>query len=202
MKLRGEEYGPICPGSGGLGFFGDPKRPEYWFHRWFKWFGLLWAGCTFVAKTMTLHKNVGNMPMKADGITPRDFKPDCIWMSHRHGIALNSVGLSNPGCRALLADGRWQARTEPFMLSFMPIGKDRAERFKETQEFVEILSAELPKFKAPVALQVNLSCPNTEHAAASLEEHLCLLDVLEKLGIPLVPKITVEYPVDIVYVVN
>src|SRR4051794_20119064 len=96
-------------------------------------FGLRFDEATFVAKTTTVEPRAGNMPLK--GTTPREWKPRCIAVNVREAAVLNAVGLSGPGLEALLADGRWQARTDPFFLSFMAVEADPAERLAKAGVF-------------------------------------------------------------------
>jgi len=58
--MRGIDFGPVWGASGVLGFFGE----GYWYHRYWKPFGLNFSGVTFVAKTTTLKERSGNMPLK------------------------------------------------------------------------------------------------------------------------------------------
>ena len=168
MKLRGIDFGSILDASGAEGFFGEGYRH----HKLLGPFGPNFLGCTFVAKTTTLEYCKGNMPMREDGITPVELRPRCILPNFRHGnirlsarmfrdcYMLNAVGLSGPGADALFRDGRWQARTTPFFLSFMAIAKTAEERAEELKRFVRLFASYLPQFHAPVGLQVNKSCPN------------------------------------------
>ena len=192
MKLRGIDFGAVTGSSGIQGFFNE----GYAYHRVYKRLfprGFSFGGMTFVAKTTTLEPRKGNMPLRKDGITPVELKPACIVVTPRSflkGAALNAVGLSGPGARALLADGRWQARTDSFFISFMSVGKTKSERYLELMSFVDLLQPELPKFKGKVGLQINFSCPNVGLHTESLVDEICLaLQTAGRLGIPLVPKI-------------
>jgi dihydroorotate dehydrogenase len=110
----------------------------------------------------------------------------------RKGIAINAVGLSNFGIARALAKGAWQRRTEPFMLSFMPISRSAEDRLAETAAYLSHLRDALPSFRAPLALQVNLSCPNTGEDLRELEEEAAdILRILTRLEIPLLPKFNV-----------
>ncbi len=126
MKLRGIDFGCVTDASGVRGFFGEGYRT----HRLLKPFGLDFRGSTFVAKTCTLAPRAGNMPLRGDW-TPRKLLPDCVVTRWGQGAVLNAVGLSNPGAEALFNDGRWQARKEPFFISFMPIEDDALRRADE-----------------------------------------------------------------------
>jgi len=191
MELRGINFGPVWGASGVQGFFGE----GYWYHKWIP--GLNFKNCTFVAKTTTLAPRPGNMPLEADGITPKEWKPKCIVVKFRKGVALNAVGLSGPGAMALLDTGRWQARTKPFFLSFMSVEKTAESRQEELRVFVRLLRAYLPEFKAPVGLQINYSCPNVGLHVEELVTEVCQgLKIASALEIPLVPKFNVLLPVE------
>ncbi|HEY4514698.1 MAG TPA: hypothetical protein VJJ22_00895 [Candidatus Paceibacterota bacterium] len=185
MNLRGIEFGRVWGASGVQGFFGE----GYWYHKWLKPFGLDFHGATFVAKTTTLKARAGNMPLRKDW-TPRELLPRCIKVYPGRGIALNSVGISGPGAEALLRDGRWQRRREPFFLSFMSVASSASERNKELEQFIELLAGYLPSFRAPIGLQINFSCPNVGvHSDDLREEIVRALDIAGALEIPLVPKL-------------
>lgn len=193
MRLRGIDFGGVTGQSGVQGFFGEGYR----FHRFWRPFGLNFKGMTFVAKTTTLEPRRGNMPLRVD-FTPREFRPQCIAVNFRKAAVLNSVGLSGPGAWALLATGKWQARREPFFLSFMPVAKSGAERLEELRDFVALLLENLGGFRAPVGLQLNFSCPNTGHALTELTEEIGeALEIAAVLDIPLMPKLNLLVPVEV-----
>lgn len=194
MILRNKEYGSIAGASGIQGFFEE----GYPFHaRFRRIFGRRFSfnGMTFTAKTMTLNSRTGNMPLQSDCLTPVEMRPKCIycppslWLK---GAALNAVGLSNAGSEWLLAQSRWQERTDNFFLSFMSVEKRVEDRIREFKVFCEILKSHLPRFKGGPALQHNLSCPNVGLHGGSdelLYEAMECIDEAQKLGIPYVPKI-------------
>lgn len=190
--IRGIDFGAAWCASGARGWFGE----GYWFHRFVP--GLNWEGSTFVAKTTTLEAREGNTPLKSDW-TPKGLLPKSIVVYPFAGAALNAVGLSGPGAQALLETGRWQARTEPFFLSFMAVGATKAERFEEAKKFSRLLMRHREEFRAPFGLQVNLSCPN---ASLDLDELVSesaeFLDyVTERLeGVPIVAKVNALFPTE------
>lgn len=185
MKLRDIEFGSVLDASGVRGFFGEGYR----YHQMVPF--LDFEGATFVAKTTTLLPRQGNMPLRED-FTPADFMPACVIAKPSKGVALNAIGLSGPGAEALFARGAWQERTEPFFLSFMPVEAEFAKRMDEVNAFAAIFKSHLPKFRAPVALQVNLSCPNVGHRSDDfVRESIFTLAHLEQLGVPLMAKFSV-----------
>jgi len=190
LKLRNIKFGNVLVASGAQGFFGE----GYWYHKWGRPFGLNFTGATFVAKTTTLYARAGNMPLHPD-FTPRDRMPKCIVVKPWKGVALNSVGLSGPGAEALLETGQWQARKEPFMLSFMSVAPTAPHRISELVRFVDLLRERLHEFRAPVGLQVNYSCPNVGlHPGDLVNEVMTGLDMAHDLGIPIMPKFNVLLP--------
>lgn len=197
MYLRKTDFGKAIGASGVQGFFsGD----EYLYHRVLKHMpGFSFKGLTFVAKTMTLEPKAGNAKLKKDGVSMADVFPDCIYPMHLRGIALNAVELSNIGAQALLEKNIWQQRTNPFMLSFMAVGETKKKRLEEIRNFVELLLLHLSEFKTKIALQINVSCPNTEHGQIELiEEVIPYLDIASKLYIPLIPKINLTLSQEVV----
>jgi len=160
-KIGGISFGPVIGMSGVTGFF---TGKEYPYHALFRKIvpGFAWAMERMVpcAKTTTLLKRVGNMPLGWN-YRPVEFLPRCIICGprqFRYGVALNAVSLSGPGAQALLDDGRWQDMAEPFFLSFMSVAETVEDQIEEFRLFARMLVKE--QFKAKVALQINLSCPN------------------------------------------
>lgn len=193
MNLRGIHFRPVFNAAGAQGFFGE----GYPFHRWWKLLGLTYKGCGFVAKTTTLHKRPGNMPLKDDGITPQEWRPRCIVVKPFKGVVLNSVGLSGRGAKALLDDGRWQKRTgDPFFLSFMSVQATSSERLDELKEFVALLQPYLDGFSELFGLEMNYSCPNAGIDPSSLVNEVGQsLNVAAALRIPLQCKFNALVPV-------
>ncbi len=195
MKLKGIDFGKAIGASGIQGFFSENEykyHHKWWYKRIMGLLGYSLEGMTFCAKTMTLFANKGNAELEDDGVTLKEFLPDCIKPYIWHGIALNAVGLSNIGAHGLLRKNIWQERTKPFMLSFMAIGKTKEERLTELEEFVDVLKFFLLNFKAKIALQINVSCPNMGHNQDELiDEIIPFLETASVLGIPLVPKLNI-----------
>lgn len=194
MNLRGIELGPCLDASGLRGLDG---RTGYWFH-YLLVIGKLWfnfTGSTPVGKTMTEPPTEGNMPLKKKyPFLPMEWFPKCIWVSLWHGIALNFVGLTNPGAEVLL---RYD---QPIVISFMSIAKTHAGRLAEARAFTDRLAiwiAKRPGVK--IVLQLNVSCPNAGHDPADLlHEALLILGIVEVLGIPVMVKVNVLAPVEMV----
>ncbi|MFA5935496.1 MAG: hypothetical protein WC787_01415 [Patescibacteria group bacterium] len=194
MHLRGINYGHVIASSGTRGFFDE----GYTYHKL-----PIWKGgaehlkqATFVAKTVTLHENVGNMPLTWT-YQPRDFMPKCIVVKPFEGAVLNAVGLSNFGIKAMLADKRWQERTDNFFISFMCLQKTAPLRLAELRTFVTFLIKELPNFKGKVALEINYSCPNVGlHQDELVSEVTKGLEIASVLNIPLVPNFNALLPVE------
>lgn len=193
-------FSPIFCAPGSLGFFGE----GYPWHRFAKLAGMTFEGATFVAKTATLKPLVGNMPLKPDGLTPKELKPKCIEVYPASGHVLNAVGLSNVGFWKLFHEARWQERREPFMLSFMPKGDSIEEKVKECRGFVhdflfQFFNRPHGCFAADFAIQVNFACPNTGADPASfiqeVDEILESMQELRAAGIPLVCNFNALVPV-------
>lgn len=204
MKLRGINFGPVLDAAGVRGFFGEGYRH----HEFLGPLGPNFAGSTFVAKTTTLEARRGNMPMREDGITAKEWFPKCIfpnfrpgnialsWKMFLGGYMLNAVGLSGPGAEALFKTKRWQERKTPFFVSFMSVKKNRNERLAELEEFVGMFKTNLPNFQGPVGLQMNYSCPNAGINPDTLVEEVTDgLEIVASLGISLMPKFNVLAPV-------
>lgn len=194
MQLRGHEYGGLFCAPGARGFFGE----GYPFHRYWRLFGMTWSGTSFVAKTTTLHARLGNMPLREDGITPREPRPKCIAVKPLSGHVVNAVGLSGPGARVLFETGRWQRLAAPFMLSFMAVSQTKDERMEELQEYVRLAKRHLPNFRAPVAQQLNFACPNAGLYPDELGEEIGeALEIAAEMGVPLVPNFNPVVPLKV-----
>ncbi|MDQ1344231.1 MAG: dh protein [Patescibacteria group bacterium] len=192
-------FSPIFCAPGALGFF----REGYPWHRVAKLLGMTFEGTSFVAKTATLHPLVGNMPLKKDGLTPKEIKPKCIEVYPRSGHVLNAVGLSNMGFWKMFFDGRWQAMREPFMLSFMPKGNTVEEKVAECQGLVhdflyQYYQRPYGRFSADFAWQVNFACPNTGTDPAcfiaEVPDVLKAFQPLRLAGIPIVANFNALVP--------
>jgi len=167
MILRGTDYGRCFDMSGVRGFFGE----GYAYHKFWKPFGLTFKGSTFTAKTTTLLPWEGHLPLDPkDRITPLEFIPDCIKFDIIGGYALNAVDLSGPGLEFLLETGRWQARTRPWVFSYMSVAPKFAERLDELRQAVRMLKSFLPTFNSIFIFQQNLTCPNVEGMTHEVNE--------------------------------
>ncbi len=187
MRLRGIDFGNALGASGVQGFFGE----GYWFHKPWAPLGLDFRGATFVAKTATLLAREGNMRLGAD-LGPAEYFPDCVRMKPARGVALNAIGLSNPGLPVLLGMGEWQRRTDPFLLSIMSLAGTPEARLDEMKAMIDLIGMHKDTFDAPIGLQINLSCPNTDHKPSELiRESAKILEVAGKLGIPVMPKYSI-----------
>lgn len=193
MKLRGIDFGHILGASGVQGFFGE----GYWFHKYLKPFGLDFEGMTFVAKTTTFNPRTGNMTLDTNFQSKYLF-PNCIVVKPFKGIVLNSVGLSGPGAEVLLKAGQWQKIEKPFFISFISVSDHRHKRLDELREFVRLFKEHLPNFASPVGLQLNFFCPNVLHVCETVDEIYDSLSIASTLDIPLMPKLNVLFPLELV----
>lgn len=192
MKLRNVEFGRAWNAAGARNFFGNGYRA----HRRLGPLRPRWEGSTFVAKTTTLAPREGNMPLH--GTEPLELAPKCIKVNFRKAAVLNAVGLSGPGLCELLGTGLWQARTEPFLLSFMATAQDHMDRFDEAKHFAERLAAVRNSFRAPFGIELNYSCPNVgmSHEYLAGEALGALSTLAYHLdGVPLVVKLNALVPV-------
>lgn len=204
MKNRSfNPFGPVWGASGVQGFFGEGYPFHDPLHRLCP--GFSFRGMSFVAKTTTQNPRLGNMPL--DGITPRERLPQCVWVSHRRGIALNAVGLSNPGLEALLVEGMfpnvtpWQKRTDPFQISLMSLQGSVEERVRETTENLALLSRVSSDFwTEEFGIQLNISCPNVDISHSSIDDTIIeiskSLDTARDIlpGIKIIIKLSPTFP--------
>lgn len=191
-KINNIDFGPIWVMSGLLNFYG-----QGWpYHKILKIFGINFKLTTFVSKTITISPRKGNMPLKKN-LMPVELIPKSVYLNFLHKYALNAVSLSGPGAEIILTSHELHKRTEPFQLSFMSVANSGKERLEELSKFIKIIVREKDKFKAPIGLQLNVTCPNTEHDNPALKEILKMLDRCEPLvlkDIAIILKISVEMP--------
>lgn len=196
-KQRLEPFRNVWGASGVQNIFPDAGWPyHHWWRRIFGWF-FSFKGLTSVAKTVTADHRDGNMPLKDDGVTPKEFFPACIvanlWQ-FLLGVMLNAVGLSNRGVDWAIREGKWQALRDPFMISVMAVGRTREERREEMNKITRSLQPMIRQLRAVVGIQLNVSCPNTEHRMPQdsfVEETFEHLDILSVLGVPIMVKINI-----------
>lgn len=196
MELRGIEFGNVFAASGTLNFFGD----GWWYHRLYR---LLFSGfkdlnnCTFISKTTTWDPRAGRMRLK-ENLQPKDLLPDCIKLYPIRGIILNAVSLSGPGAKKLFAIGKWQEINKIILISFMSVAETPEERLIESSNFKQLFKENLPLFKAPVGVELNVSCPNTDHDPRDLEkEVISTLKKFAELEIPISLKVNVFFDTDL-----
>lgn len=197
LHLRGIPFHHVFNSAGARGFGGE----GYPGHN----FGINFDGASLITKTVTFHPRIppqaGNMPLKADG-TPLEWKPKCIvvtpWM-FLNGATMNAVGLSNYGAEWLLNNPRLHEWPEPFLISFMAVGKTADERIEECRSFVRIVREYSRKFKSHFGFEINYTCAN-----AGLTKRISFAEIKESLavaasiGIPLVLKLNLLAPPEFV----
>lgn len=187
LTMRGRNYGSVFLSSGTVGFTGE----GYPHHKKFPWSFADFTGATPVFKTVTVHRNDGNMPLREDGMTPVESRPACIWVSPVSGTTLNAVGLSNFGIEFYLP--MWKDRRGVFGISVMSIKHTAAERITEMREIARILKQQLPQFIGHPFLEINFSCPNVGlNSTELIGEVTTVLELAASLGIPLIPNFSVE----------
>jgi len=205
MILRGINFGPVLQASGATNFHGR----GYWYHGPLRPFGLNFRGSTVVTKTTTLLARSGNMPLKADGATPKEWVPRCILRNKRKKIVLNAVGLSGKGLEFYIQTGWWQRFTEPFQISVMSLQTTPEGRQAELEGIFYRLAAakKYERFRADWGVQVNRSCPNGGLNPNDLiDEVMPMLEMAEKVlpaSVPLTLKFGPEvHPRSVIRIAN
>jgi len=181
MKLRSVDFGLVWDASGVRNFYGE----GYPHHKYLRPFGLDLAGSTLVAKTVPLNPRAGNLPYR-----------NCVIVKPFKGVALNAVGLPGLGAKAHFETGLWQNWKKAFFISFAPVDETSNGRISETKEFVEIFRKHLRDFKAPVGLQINISCMNIGSRTYDdlVWEVDQILNIAGSLGIPVILKFNILTP--------
>lgn len=207
IEINGVKLGNVFTASGARGWYGE----GYWHHKFFKWLlpGFDFTGSTFIAKTVTMQERmpkmnerggkVGNLPLNRQTLQPIESFPSCIKVSLFKGEVLNAVGLTGLKALDVFQRGGWQQIKEPFVISFMALGNTQEERQQETLDFCNIFRRYLSSFSVPIALQINISCPNTQHDVEDLSnDAIGQLDAAKILDIPVGLKINALTPIDAV----
>lgn len=192
MILRGINFGPVLQASGATNFYGHGhgRGHGWWYHSVLHYFGLDFSGSTVVTKTTTLLARLGNMPLRNDGVTPKEWVPKCIIRNRPKLCVLNAVGLSGPGLEHLINSGQWQRRTTPFQISVMSVQGTPEGRQTELEGIFYRLTAakKYEHFRADWGIQVNQSCPNGGLNPNDLIPEVApMLEMAEKTLPPSVP---------------
>lgn len=157
ITLRGAQFSPVWGASGVSNFH---SQIHYWFHWWLRPFGHDFTGTTDAAKTSTLPPRAGNMPLKEDGVTPKERFPRCIYVDRLLDLALNAVSLSGPGFEALIEMDLWQKLARDYQISLMSLAKTPEARLAELSECFRLVNYLAKQSRSPVGAQINGSCPN------------------------------------------
>lgn len=132
-------------------------------------------------------------------LQPVDSRPDCVRIDFLRDRMTNAVSLSGPGAKNLFSRQILQKRREKTVLSYMPVGKTKEERLAETRKYTDIVKANLPDFLAPVAQELNVTCPNTGHCSTDLfEEETDHLVIMREPNIPTILKLDVLVSIDFI----
>lgn len=131
--------------------------------------GYSWDNTGFVTKTATLFPRPGNMPLREDGQTPKEWLPRCIKVYPFSGHVLNAVGLSGPGLDEVLRMLHNEPPNGPFMLSIMCVGEDHPDELRRMLIKIAVFKK---TFNVPFLVQVNMGCPNTGEDPASFYAEL------------------------------
>lgn len=188
------DWGPVWDASGLRGLDG-----KGWDHSWvLRLLGLDLTGVTMVAKTTTTDYREGFTPFRTDDLRPTRVLPRSVIVDPIGCHTLNAWGLSGPGAAVVLERLVTQEITRNFQISYMPVGTlttTHEERLDQTRRFAAILKEKLPRF-APwlkIAIQFNVSCPNTGHDLDNLlretKQHLA---ILKETGLVVIVKSSVD----------
>ncbi|HLP86864.1 MAG TPA: hypothetical protein VK153_03265 [Candidatus Paceibacterota bacterium] len=189
---------PVIASSGLMGIVGEGYKYHKIFRILFPFlFSFKWI--TFQIKTITSNKREGNMRLWcADGITPIDFHPKCIYANFWKGYGVNNVSLSNPGIYTILNMGVLQKIEGELHLSIMLVEKELKKRIDEIVYIIAALSPELKNFRASkIFLHYNVSCPNTgDKLFLDGLKNEC--NLLKLLKLPLFLKVGWDFPVEVI----
>lgn len=149
-------FGKVYTASGVRGIDGK----GYWYDKFLHLVpGYNFANATFITKTVTVDARNGNLPLKPN-LQPIQKIPKCIKVYPFSGAMLNAVGVSSPGLKTVLDMNIWQQRTTSFLISIIPVRDTFEQRIEEMKIATNLIKSYLSSFQAPIAIQLNVSCPN------------------------------------------
>lgn len=186
LILRGTNFGNVL-GSNIFESLSETWYGKIWrlFHR------REWARMTYVSSATSLHPVMGHKHPRFVSSTLR-------------GHALVARRFANRGLLAQLQCEEWQQRTSPFLISFFSTKDSTKERLDEFCEFVVTLKENSSRFLAPIALEIDTTVNHRlqihDHEIL-VEELRQMLDFASKCDIPLIPKISIAVPKDVVQVI-
>lgn len=198
VKIGGVNFNPAFAASGAMGNFGE----NYFHHKILSALDLLdKSGTTFVSKTATFYSRDGNMPYYDDPekfYGTKELIPKCIQVDLKTGNTLNAVALSNPGLEEFLKTGLWQQKENPFWISIMSVAETVETRKYEMLSMIELINDYKYNFRTDFGLQINLSCPNTNHdPCALISEADEMVRIAGKLNVPIMAKFSIaSAPID------
>lgn len=190
------DFGPVFNCSFARGFYGEWIPHNLWFYLQ----GGTWRGATFVAKTVTLDRHLGNVPLSKSGRPIFPFSRYVYWTPWSKDM-FNAFGLSNPGVTTCLP--YWQKFRKPFLISFTSIHPAPQERFREVSQLCTILHDELRKFRAPFGIILNFGCPNEgayrDMDGNNLAEEAILFaeHIQSNIGLPVIFNCSPVMPLDV-----
>jgi len=169
-------FGKVFVTSGGLGIDGK----GYWYDKLLELIpGYSFKNTTFIAKTVTIDARDGNLPLD-ENLQPISRFPKCVKFYPFHSAMMNAVGISNPGLAKILEMGIWQERTDPFLISIMPVKSRLKGRLRELRKMVKLIEKHSSEFKAVYGIQLNISCPNVgKNLNDYMKETIAYLELLQ-----------------------
>lgn len=193
MILRGIDFGMVWGASGVQGFTGE----GYWYHKYLKFFGLDFAGMTLVTKTVTRYPRIGNIKLN-DNWQPLELFPETIKIYPFKGLALNALGLSNPGIDKLLNSEKLRNHNKPFLISIALNGDNIKENLSQAGIITNLIYEHQSNFKSEFGLQINYSCPNVDKHDVNDEELGLILKVFNSIEVPIVLKFGIDTKPEVV----
>lgn len=169
IHLRNGHTLDFVVASGALGYDGD----GWWFEKPWIWFGILDPSAfTIITKTLTYRPRRGNLRWWCPWRCVRPIKRGWV----------NAVGLTNPGYRWWMDEvyPRLRYRT---IVSIAPDTFDEAERMAKDLSGLNL-----------VALELNVSCPNTDQDKSFEFVYAMTQKVVEHSHHPVILKLSIDQP--------
>lgn len=177
IKLRDYSF-DFAVASGALGFDGR----GWWWEKPLLWLGLINPHeFLVITKTLTLKPRKGNLRWW------------CPWRCVRpvdHGY-INSVGLTNPGIERWL-DTYWHHIVDDKLnvaVSIAPETPDEASYMAWKLTNVNAVSESLHEHQAIKAIELNVSCPNTQQPMESIDLIKAMVRVMKFSNLPIIVKL-------------
>ncbi|MCX6809767.1 MAG: hypothetical protein NTZ65_03425 [Candidatus Berkelbacteria bacterium] len=184
IAIGGVPYRRIFCASGAANIDGG----GYPYHKHWWWRGVRgWYNDDRVTKQMKTitDGSKGNMPLRADGVTPIEFLPRCIVADPITAHAQNAVGLSCWSYEKYFDGGIWRGEENNFWISYLANADTPEGRIAQTEKFASACQQYFPTLRIKPGVMLNGGCPNVKHRSTFTQEIIEEARILRRIGGPI-----------------